>query len=121
MGIRDKPIAPGSPWQNGFAERLIGTLRRDCVDHMIVLSEAHLRRILTKYAAYYNELRTPSHPGGQPGYHFASPAGQSFRRRFEARGEQHRRDPTAWLGWKDSNQEMSARAMLLKFTTTPVG
>ncbi len=58
MGIRDKPIAPGSPWQNGFAERLIGSIRRECLDHMIVLGEAHLRRILTRYAAYYNELRT---------------------------------------------------------------
>ena len=57
-GIRDKPIAPGSPWQNGFAERLIGSIRRECVDHLVVLGEAHLRRILTKYAAYYNELRT---------------------------------------------------------------
>src|SRR3981081_2915042 len=53
MGIRDKPIAPGSPWQNGFAERLIGSIRRECVDHIVVLGEAHLR-----YAAYYNELRT---------------------------------------------------------------
>jgi len=58
MGIRDKPIAPGSPWQNGFAERLIGSIRRECVDHLIVLGEAHSRRSLTKYAAYYNELRT---------------------------------------------------------------
>jgi transposase InsO family protein len=58
MGIRDKPIAPGSPWQNGFAERLIGSIRRECVDHVVVLGEAHLRRILTKYAAYYNQLRT---------------------------------------------------------------
>ena len=58
MGIRDKPIAPGSPWQNGFAERLIGSIRRECVDHIVVLGEAHLRRILTKYCAYYNELRT---------------------------------------------------------------
>src|SRR5947208_13205491 len=58
IGIRDKPIAPGSPWQNGFAERLIGAIRRECVDHVVVLGEAHLRRILTKYAAYYNELRT---------------------------------------------------------------
>src|SRR5882672_9040864 len=58
MGIRDKPTAPASPWQNGFAERLIGSIRRECVDHVIVLGEAHLRRILTKYAAYYNELRT---------------------------------------------------------------
>src|SRR5438552_5345885 len=58
MGIRDKPIAASSPWQNGFAERLIGSMRRECVDHVVVLGEAHLRRILTKYAAYYNELRT---------------------------------------------------------------
>src|SRR5438477_2357114 len=58
MGIRDKPIAPGSPWQNGFAERLIGSIRRECVDHMVILGESHLRRILRKYAVYYNELRT---------------------------------------------------------------
>jgi transposase InsO family protein len=58
MGIRDKPIAPGSPQQNGFAERLIGSIRRECVDHIIVLGEAHLRRTLMKHAAYYNELRT---------------------------------------------------------------
>jgi transposase InsO family protein len=58
MGIRDKPIAPGSPWQNGYAERLIGTLRRECVDHLIVFGEAHLRRVLREYAAYYNGVRT---------------------------------------------------------------
>jgi transposase InsO family protein len=58
MGIRDKPIAPRSPWQNGFAERLIGTIRRECVDHVIALSEAHLRRILQAYARYYNDVRT---------------------------------------------------------------
>src|SRR6202008_1613738 len=58
MGIRDKPIAPASPWQNGFAERLIGSIRRECLDHIIVLSEAHLRRILKSYARYYNETRT---------------------------------------------------------------
>jgi transposase InsO family protein len=45
MGIRDKPIAPGSPWQNGFAERLIGSIRRECVDHIVVLGEMHLRRV----------------------------------------------------------------------------
>ncbi len=43
MGIRDKPTAPASPWQNGVAERLIGSIRRECVDHIIVLSEVHLR------------------------------------------------------------------------------
>src|ERR1022692_1563554 len=58
MGIRDKPIAPASPWQNAFPERLIGSIRRECVDHIIVLGEAHLRRILRCYARYYNEIRT---------------------------------------------------------------
>ena len=58
MGIRDKPITPASPWQNGFAERLIGSIRRESVDHMIVLGEAHLRRILKSYANYYNGVRT---------------------------------------------------------------
>jgi hypothetical protein len=46
MGIRDKPTAPASPWQNGFAERLIGSIRRECLDHVIVLGEERLRRIL---------------------------------------------------------------------------
>ena len=58
MGIRDKPTAPASPWQNGFAERLIGSIRRECVDHLIVLGEPHLRRILRTYARYYNDVRT---------------------------------------------------------------
>jgi transposase InsO family protein len=58
MGIRDKPTAPASPWQNGFAERLIGSIRRECVDLIIVLGEAHLRRILRSYADYYNGVRT---------------------------------------------------------------
>jgi transposase InsO family protein len=58
MGIRDKPTAPASPWQNGFAERLIGSIRRECVDHIVVLGEAHLRRILKSYADYYNSVRT---------------------------------------------------------------
>ena len=58
MGIRDKPTAPASPWQNGFAERLIGSIRRECVDHFVVLGEAHLRRILRAYAGYCNDIRT---------------------------------------------------------------
>jgi transposase InsO family protein len=58
MGIRDKPIAPASPWQNAFTERLVGSIRRECVDHIIVLGETHLRRILRCYARYYNEIRT---------------------------------------------------------------
>src|ERR1700738_3811717 len=56
MGIRDKPTAPASPWQNGFAERLIGSIRRECVDHIIVLGEMHLRRVLKSYADYYNPV-----------------------------------------------------------------
>jgi len=58
MGMRDEPIAPASPWQNAFAERLIGSIRRECLNHVIVLGEAHLRRILRSYARYYNEIRT---------------------------------------------------------------
>ena len=58
MGIRDRPISPGSPWQNGYAERLIGTLRFECLDQMVSFGEAHLRRILSGYAAYYNPART---------------------------------------------------------------
>jgi transposase InsO family protein len=58
MGIRDKPIAPGSPWQNGFAERLIGSIRRECTDHIIALGEGHLRRVLRSYAHHYYESRT---------------------------------------------------------------
>jgi transposase InsO family protein len=58
MGIRDKPNAPASPWQNGFVERLIGSIRRECVDHIIVLGETHLRRTLKSYLRYYNDART---------------------------------------------------------------
>jgi transposase InsO family protein len=58
MGIRDKPTAPASPWQNGFAERLIGSIRCECLDHFVVLREAHLRRILPSYARYHNDIRT---------------------------------------------------------------
>jgi transposase InsO family protein len=58
MGIRDHPTAPRSPSQNGHAERLIGSIRRECLDHVVVFGDAHLRRILAAYIAYYNELRT---------------------------------------------------------------
>ena len=58
MGIRDRPTAPASAWQNGFAERMIGSIRRECVDHVIVSGEAHLRQILRSYARYYNDIRT---------------------------------------------------------------
>ncbi len=55
MGIRDKPIAPASPWQNSFAERVIGSIRRECVDHVVVWGEGYLRRILRAYARYYKQ------------------------------------------------------------------
>jgi transposase InsO family protein len=58
MGIRDRPIAARSPWQNGCAERLIGSIRRDCLDHVVVSGECHLRHLLKSYQSYYNEART---------------------------------------------------------------
>ena len=58
MGIRDRPISPGLPWQNGYVERLIGTLRRECLDHVLIIGTRHLRRVLASYAAYYNQART---------------------------------------------------------------
>src|SRR5262245_53521138 len=58
MGIRDRPISPRSPWQNPYVERLIGTVRRECLDRVLIFGEAHLRQILSSYAAYYNEVRT---------------------------------------------------------------
>jgi transposase InsO family protein len=74
MGIRDHPTAPRSPWQNGHVERLIGSIRRECLDHFVVFGEAHLRRVLKAYASYYNEVRThlslnkdaPHSRGAQP-------------------------------------------------------
>jgi transposase InsO family protein len=51
-------MAPRSPWQNGHVERLIGSIRRECLDHVVILGELHLRRVLATYADYYNELRT---------------------------------------------------------------
>ncbi len=58
MGIEQVVSAPRSPWQNPFVERLIGTLRRDCLDHIIVVNERHLRRIVARYLDYYHDWRT---------------------------------------------------------------
>ena len=58
MGIRDRPTSPRSPWQNGYAERLIGSIRRECVDHIVVFGERHLRHVLLLYMNYYNDTRT---------------------------------------------------------------
>ena len=57
MEIRDHPIAPRSPWQNGHVERLIGSIRRESLDHPVVCGEAHLRDVLKNYASYYNKVR----------------------------------------------------------------
>ena len=58
MGIRDRPTAPRSPWQNGHTERLIGSLRRECLDHVVIFGEWHLRHVLLWYMEYYNRART---------------------------------------------------------------
>ena len=58
MGIRDHPIAPRSPWQNGHAERLIGSIRRECLDHVVILNATGLQRVLKQYMEYYQQSRT---------------------------------------------------------------
>jgi putative transposase len=58
LGVREVVIAPRSPWQNAYAERVIGSIRRECLDHVVVIGERHLLRILSKYLAYYNGTRT---------------------------------------------------------------
>ena len=58
MGIEEVITAPRAPWQNSYLESLIGSIRRECLDHMIALNEKHLRRILASYFAYYHHTRT---------------------------------------------------------------
>jgi transposase InsO family protein len=58
LGIEEVVSAPRSPWQNPYVERLIGSIRRECTDHVIVLGERHLRLVLKSYFAYYNRSRT---------------------------------------------------------------
>jgi transposase InsO family protein len=80
MGIRDRPTSPRSPWQNGYAERLIGSIRRECLDHVVVFGERHLRHVLLSYMKYHNEIRThlslekdaPVSPSNRPGPFFAA-------------------------------------------------
>ncbi len=58
LGMKECPTAPRSPWQNPYAERVIGSIRRECLDHVIVLNERHLKRLLRGYFAYYHQWRT---------------------------------------------------------------
>ena len=58
LGIREVKTAPRAPWQNPYVERLIGTLRRECLDHVVVLNGTHLRRVLRDYLLYYHSART---------------------------------------------------------------
>ena len=58
LGVKEVITAPQSPWQNGFAERLIGSIRRECLDHMVILNQRHLQRILQSYFTYYHRSRT---------------------------------------------------------------
>jgi putative transposase len=58
IGIKEILTAPHSPWQNPFCERLIGSIRRDCLNHVVILGESHLRKILGRYFRYYNKYRT---------------------------------------------------------------
>jgi len=58
LGIEEVITAPGSPWQNAYAERVIGSIRRECLDHVIVLGERHLKHILSSYVSYYHSART---------------------------------------------------------------
>ena len=77
IGISEAISSPSSPWQNPYAERLIGSLRRECLDHIIVFSEAHLRRVLTFYVFYYHRTRT----------HLALEKDAPVRRRVQASTE----------------------------------
>src|SRR5437879_4948244 len=76
MGIRDRPVAARSPWQNGYVERVIGSIRRECLDHIIVTGEQQLRRIMQSYVDYYNRART----------HLALSKDAPFTRRMERHG-----------------------------------
>src|SRR6266568_141841 len=96
MGIRDKPVAPASPWQNGVVERLIGSIRRECLDHVIIRSEAHLRRILKSYASVTEQRCAGLPPASADWNHSFTPdtrraspplrPGLSFRYTQAARG-----------------------------------
>jgi hypothetical protein len=102
--IRETVIAPRAPWQNPYAERLIGSSRRECLDHVVVNGEQHLRPILSKHVDYYDATRTPheriSHDQGDQ----LPVATQRGRKIFKA-------SPTVALNQKAQQQPLS-REML---------
>lgn len=69
LGIEEVITAPSSPWQNPFVERIIGSIRRDCLDHVIVFNERHLRKILREYFDYYHNCRTHLSLNKDPPHH----------------------------------------------------
>jgi hypothetical protein len=89
MGIRDRPTAPRSPWQNGYCERLIGSIRRECLDHVVVFGEPHLRHLRRSYANYYNQF--PDAPIPEQGFSGNPP--HRGRRPYSARANPGRIAP----------------------------
>ena len=94
MGIAEAVSAPASPWQNPFVERVIGSIRRECLDHMIIINETQLRRVLAAYVAYYHRSRThlglekdtPDHRSSTPtGAIVAIPEVGGLHHRYERR------------------------------------
>ena len=90
MGVIDRPIRPYSPWQNGHVERLIGSIRRECLDHIIILNARHLRRILLEYQDYYNHDRTHLSLGKDAPVHRPFERSGKFKSRKILGGLHHR-------------------------------
>jgi transposase InsO family protein len=91
--------APRSPWQNGYAERLIGSIRRECLDHVVVLGECHLRHLLLSYMTYYNGART----------HLSLEKDAPFSRAVERAGQISPRLPQAPLSHCYERKSLDAR------------
>lgn len=126
IGIRDRPTSPRSPWQNAYAERLIGSIRRECLDHIVVFGERHLRHVLLSYMDYYNGTRThlphrcshhqPPRPAVPRQRRDRSGAGgggdrQCHRQRYREAAAQSAADPRAHQG-RDRRVRVPAVASL---------
>ncbi len=83
MGIRDRPISPRSPWQNGYLERLIGTLRRECLDHVLNFGGTHLRKILTLYAFLLQSVSSAFIVAQDRLHHARQPVGEWLLRELQ--------------------------------------